>query len=183
VTAGCAMAKRYHGAGLASVARATCGSLDIADPRGVPCGACLETTCASRGAVRRARSLCTVRGGRRRQHCRAQFTSSKNGLTVILSEGPFAAGWWPSTSRTTSGRGSRPARRTGFAHLFEHLMFMGRSGAPTGSFDPMDGGRRRKAQRFGRAKNPHRLSRGRAQNELALLLWLEADRLRDLVRS
>ena len=58
----------------------------------------------------------------------------KNGLVVILSEDRTI----PMVTVSTMVRvGSRfePKKRTGFAHLFEHLMFMGTERVPTGKLD------------------------------------------------
>ena len=57
-----------------------------------------------------------------------------NGLTVILHEDhslPVVATdvWYKVGSK------DEPARRSGFAHLFEHLMFMGTKRVPNGKFD------------------------------------------------
>jgi zinc protease len=57
-----------------------------------------------------------------------------NGLTVVVSEQPGS----PVVGLTVLYRiGSRlePKNRTGFAHLFEHLMFEGTPNAPKGVFD------------------------------------------------
>ena len=60
--------------------------------------------------------------------------SLPNGMTVILHEDhslPVAAVdvWYKVGSK------DEPARRSGFAHLFEHLMFMGTKRVPNGRFD------------------------------------------------
>src|SRR5262245_10946741 len=57
-----------------------------------------------------------------------------NGMTVILHEDhtlPVAAVniWYRVGSK------DEPDRRSGFAHLFEHLMFMGTKRVPGGEFD------------------------------------------------
>lgn len=108
------------------------------------------------------------------------FTSSKlpNGMTVILHEDhsiPIVA------VNVTYRVGSRfeAPHRTGFAHLFEHLMFMGTERAPTKMFDAwMEG-----AGGWNNADT----SEDRTEfydvappTALPLLLWLEADRQRDL---
>src|SRR5690606_6796269 len=71
------------------------------------------------------------------------------------------------------------AGRTGFAHLFEHLMFMGTRRAPTKAFDAW-------MEAAGGYNNAW-TSQDRTlyydvgpPQALPLLLWLEADRLRDL---
>jgi len=108
------------------------------------------------------------------------FTSFKlpNGMTVILHEDhavPIVA------VNVTYRVGSRfeVAHRTGFAHLFEHLMFMGTRRAPTKMFDSW-------METAGGWNNAD-TSEDRTEfydvappTALPLLLWLEADRQRDL---
>ena len=105
-------------------------------------------------------------------------TQLKNGMTVILAEDhtvPIAV------VNVTYGVGSRfeQPSRTGFAHLFEHLMFMGTRRAPTKMFDAW-------MEAAGGWNNAW-TSQDRTDyydvapsTALPLLLWLEADRLRDL---
>jgi predicted Zn-dependent peptidase len=104
-----------------------------------------------------------------------------NGMTVILHEDhslPVAGVnlWYRVGSK------DEPQRRSGFAHLFEHLMFMGTERVPGNKFDTiMEGG--------GGANNAstssdrtNYFSSGPAPL-LPTLLWLEADRLEDLART
>ena len=108
------------------------------------------------------------------------FTKAElpNGLTVILHEDhalPTVVvniGYW------VGSRFEQP-HRTGFAHLFEHLMFMGTERAPTKMFDNwMEGA--------GGSNNAWTSEDRTDYFDMApsstvnLLLWLEADRLRDL---
>jgi predicted Zn-dependent peptidase len=105
-------------------------------------------------------------------------TQLKNGMVVILAEDhtvPIAV------VNVTYNVGSRfeENKRTGFAHLFEHLMFMGTRRAPTKMFD----GWMEAAGGWNNAWT----SEDRTDyydvappTALPLLLWLEADRLRDL---
>ncbi len=80
------------------------------------------------------------------------------------------------------GSKNEVAGRSGFAHLFEHLMFMGTERVPTGAFDGiMEGG--------GGANNAS-TSEDRTNYFdwgppalLQTLLWLEADRLENLGRT
>lgn len=101
-----------------------------------------------------------------------------NGMTVILHEDhslPIANVniWYYVGSK------DERERRSGFAHLFEHLMFMGTERVPEGAFDTiMEGG--------GGANNAstssdrtNYFSWGPA-NLLPTLLWLDADRLESL---
>jgi zinc protease len=101
-----------------------------------------------------------------------------NGMTVILHEDhalPIAVvniGYWV-------GSRFEQAHRSGFAHLFEHLMFMGTQRAPTKAFDMwMEGvGGNNNAWTSEDRTDYYDMAPASAIN---LLLWLEADRLRDL---
>ena len=79
------------------------------------------------------------------------------------------------------GSKDEPVRRSGFAHLFEHLMFMGTERVPGSQFDIQ-------MEAVGAANNAstsqdrtNYYSFGRS-NSLPLLLWLDADRMEDLGR-
>ena len=108
------------------------------------------------------------------------FTKTKlaNGLTVILHEDHTVPTAVVDVSYGVGSRYEEP-RRTGFAHLFEHLMFMGTRRVPTKAFDAwMEGAG---------GWNNAWTSEDRTDyfdvappTALPLLLWLEADRLRDL---
>src|SRR5688572_33239131 len=74
------------------------------------------------------------------------------------------------------GSGDEKAGRTGFAHLFEHVMFMGSQNVPTGMFD--------KALEAAGAENNGSTTEDRTNyyenlpsNALPLALWLDADRM------
>ena len=105
-------------------------------------------------------------------------TALPNGLVVILSPDPSV----PEAAVNVSYRvGSRMERehRTGFAHLFEHLMFMGTRRAPTQAFDAWmeaAGGR----NNAWTAEDRTDYFDVAPPTALPLLLWLEADRMRDL---
>jgi predicted Zn-dependent peptidase len=101
-----------------------------------------------------------------------------NGLVVILSEDHRVPQVAVNVSYNVGSRMER-AGRTGFAHLFEHLMFMGTEKAPTKAFDAWmeaAGGHNNawtaedRTDYFDIAPRP----------ALPLLLWLEADRMRNL---
>jgi zinc protease len=108
------------------------------------------------------------------------FTKHKlsNGLTVILHEDHALPIVVVNTMFKVGSHFEQPGR-TGFAHLFEHLMFMGTSRAPTKMFDAWmeaEGG-----------WNNAWTSEDRTDyydvgptHALPLLLWLEADRLSSL---
>jgi zinc protease len=104
-----------------------------------------------------------------------------NGLTLILHPDrrlPLACvNLWYHV-----GAKDEPAGRSGFAHLFEHLMFMGTRRAPQGEFD--------RIMEAGGGQNNATTSEDRTNyfasgpsTLLPTLLWLEADRLEDLGRA
>ena len=103
-----------------------------------------------------------------------------NGLTVILHEDhsvPLAAvNFWYYV-----GSKDEAERRSGFAHMFEHLMFMGTDRVPGGDID--------KIMEVGGGSGNASTSRDRTNyyavgppELLPTLLWLDADRLQDLGR-
>ncbi len=101
-----------------------------------------------------------------------------NGMTVILHEDhalPVATInlWYYVGSK------DEPSGRSGFAHLFEHLMFMGTRRVPGGDFDTI--------MESGGGWNNATTSEDRTNyfsfgpsNLLETLLWLDADRLQEL---
>ncbi len=108
-------------------------------------------------------------------------TKLKNELTVIVHEDHTL----PQVAVNLVYRvGSRDeeARRTGFAHLFEHLMFMGTTRVPPKMFDAWmeAGGGSNNAWTSEDLTDYHELG---PTNSLPLLLWLEADRLATLGRD
>jgi zinc protease len=98
-----------------------------------------------------------------------------NGLTLIVNEDHSA----PVVSVNTwyhVGSGDEEPGRTGFAHLFEHLMFMGSEHAPYPEFD-------RRLEAAG-ADNNGSTTEDRTNyyeagpaNAAPLMLWLDADRM------
>ena len=104
-----------------------------------------------------------------------------NGMTVILYPDhtlPIAtiSIWYRVGSKDD------PARRSGFAHLFEHLMFMGTERVPNGEFDRLmevSGGSNNASTG---SDGTHYYSSGPA-SLLPTLLWLDAERLEDLPRT
>jgi predicted Zn-dependent peptidase len=101
-----------------------------------------------------------------------------NGLTVILHEDHslplVAVNLW-----FRVGSKEEPPRRTGFAHLFEHLMFMGTKNVPDGKFDEiLEGeGAQNNASTSSDYTEYHELG---PSHLLETFLWLEADRLATL---
>src|SRR5579863_4573758 len=105
-------------------------------------------------------------------------TTLSNGMVAVLSPDHAVPQVAVNVSYDVGSRMERPGR-TGFAHLFEHLMFMGTRRAPTGAFDGwMEGaGGRNNAWTAEDRTDYFDIASASA---LPLLLWLEADRMRDL---
>jgi zinc protease len=105
-------------------------------------------------------------------------TSLSNGLVVILSEDHSVPQIALNVSYAVGSRMERSGR-TGFAHLFEHLMFMGTRRAPTKAFDAWmeEAGGRNNAWTAEDRTDYFDIAPSSA---LSLLVWLEADRMRDL---
>ncbi len=104
-----------------------------------------------------------------------------NGLTVILHEDhtiPVATiNLWYRV-----GAKEEPRGRSGFAHLFEHLMFMGTERVPGSDFDNLmeaGGGSNNASTSLDRTNY---FSTG-PSSLLPTLLWLDADRMEDLGRT
>jgi zinc protease len=111
------------------------------------------------------------------------ITQSKlpNGLTIIVHEDHLL----PEVATNLIyrvGSKNEQAGRTGFAHLFEHLMFMGTRRAPSKAFDEW-------MESAGGSNNAWTSSDFTDYHEtgpsslLPLFLWLEADRLETLGRE
>ncbi len=106
-----------------------------------------------------------------------QFTLA-NGLRVVLSEDHSSPVIGLALAYDVGSRNEAKGK-TGFAHLFEHLMFEGSLHAPKGAFDKyINGG--------GGLNNAFTAEEGTIYIEsfpaekLPLVLWLEADRMRSL---
>lgn len=112
------------------------------------------------------------------QSLRHEKYTLDNGLTVILHEDhsiPVATVniWY------RVGAQNEPPGRSGFAHLYEHLMFMGTRRVPGAGFDQImeaGGGSNNASTSLDRTNY---YSSGPA-SLLPTLLWLEADRLEDM---
>ncbi len=104
-----------------------------------------------------------------------------NGMTVILHEDhslPVASInlWYRVGSK------DEPVKRSGFAHLFEHLMFMGTQRVPGNKFDTIMESAGGSNNATTNSDRTNYFSSGPAQL-LPTLLWLDADRLEDLART
>jgi zinc protease len=111
------------------------------------------------------------------------ITQSKlpNGLTVIVLEDHLLPEVATNLIYRVGSKDEQPGR-TGFAHLFEHLMFMGTRRAPSKAFDEW-------MESAGGSNNAWTSSDFTDYHEtgpstlLPLFLWLEADRLETLGRE
>jgi len=101
-----------------------------------------------------------------------------NGLTVILHEDHSLPVACINTWYFVGGK-DEPAGRSGFAHLFEHLMFMGTERVPGSDFDNImeAGGGWNNASTGWDRTNYYSFG---PSNLLPTLLWLDADRLEAL---
>ena len=104
-----------------------------------------------------------------------------NGLQVIVHEDHSVPVVAVNTWFHVGSSDEQPGR-TGFAHLFEHIMFMGSQHVPTGEFD-------RLLEAAG-ADNNGSTTEDRTNyyevgpsNALALMLWLDSDRMGFLLRE
>ena len=101
-----------------------------------------------------------------------------NGLTVVVSEDHSAPTFGVCVSYG-SGFRIEPEGRTGFAHLFEHLMFEGTPNAPKGIFDKViegGGGNNNGDTRYDFTEYIETAP----ISALDPVLWLEADRMKTL---
>ncbi len=101
-----------------------------------------------------------------------------NGMTVIL----YVDHTLPTAGINLwyrVGARNEPAGRSGFAHLFEHLMFMGTKRVPTGGFDDLMEGAGGSNNASTSLDRTNYFSAG-PSSILPMLLWLDADRLEAL---
>jgi len=104
-----------------------------------------------------------------------------NGLTVILHPDKSLPIVEVNVWYHVGAKEEAPGR-SGFAHLFEHLMFMGTQRVPGSDFDNLmeaGGGSNNASTSFDRTN----YYSGGPASLLPTLLWLEADRLEDLGRT
>ncbi len=106
-------------------------------------------------------------------------TTLTNGLRVIISEDHYAPVYAICVSYKVGSRDERPGR-TGFAHLFEHMMFKGSENVGVGEMDFLiynNGGNSNGTTNTDRTSYYEVLPK----NQLDLGLFLEADRMHGLV--
>ena len=109
-----------------------------------------------------------------------EFTDTRldNGLRVVISEDHSAPVFAIAVSYNVGSRDERPGR-TGFAHLFEHMMFKGSENVGSGEHFVLifnNGGDMNGTTSQDRTVYYERLP----SNQLDLVLFLEADRMRTL---
>ncbi len=106
-------------------------------------------------------------------------TTLENGLRVLISEDHYAPVYAICISYKVGSRDERPGR-TGFAHLFEHMMFKGSENVGVGELDFLiynNGGNSNGTTNTDRTSYYEVLPK----NQLDLGLFLEADRMHGLV--
>ena len=109
------------------------------------------------------------------------FTDTRldNGLRVLISEDHYAPVYAICVAYKVGSKDERPGR-TGFAHLFEHMMFKGSENVGTGELDFLiftNGGNSNGTTNTDRTSYYEVLPK----NQLDLGLFLEADRMHGLV--
>jgi predicted Zn-dependent peptidase len=110
-----------------------------------------------------------------------KFTDTRldNGLRVVISEDHYAPVYAIAVAYKVGSKDERPGR-TGFAHLFEHMMFKGSQNVGMGELDFLiytNGGNSNGTTNTDRTSYFEVLPK----NQLDLGLYLEADRMRGLV--
>lgn len=128
-----------------------------------------------------AQGVQAAEGGKSAQSIRLEFEEFKleNGLRVILAEDHSAPTYSISVTYDVGSRNERPGR-TGFAHLFEHMMFQGSEKVGKGEHFILifnNGGGMNGTTNVDRTNYYETLP----ANQLDLGLFLEADRMRSLV--
>jgi zinc protease len=124
-------------------------------------------------------SVSAVPKGERNVHVNYKETKLKNGLRVITVEDKSAPVIAIDITYNVGSRNERPGR-TGFAHLFEHMMFKGSENVGTGEHFYLifnNGGTMNGTTNEDRTTYFDALP----SNQLDLALFLEADRMRSLV--
>jgi zinc protease len=145
-------------------------------PKAVPSSALMfATTLAATTVLAAAAAPVTPAGAQGIPKIRFEKYTLANGLEVILHEDHsvplVAVEVWYKVGSADEQKG-----RTGFAHLFEHVMFMGSENVPVGAFDQWleaAGGNSNGSTSTDRTNYYEWMP----SNALPLVLWLEADRM------
>lgn len=115
------------------------------------------------------------------QEIKAETFTLANGLTVILHEDHRLPQVTINTWFAVGSKDEAPGR-TGFAHLFEHLMFMGTTRVPGNQFDMiMEGGGG--ANNASTSEDRTNYYSWGPSSQLPTLMWLDADRLEGLGKA
>jgi zinc protease len=109
---------------------------------------------------------------------RMEHFALENGLRVVLAPGHASQTIAVDVTYAVGSRDER-AGRTGFAHLFEHMMFQGSAHVPKGGHFSLVGRNGGQTNGFTTEDRTEYFS-VLPSNRLALGLWLEADRMRSL---
>jgi len=125
-----------------------------------------------------AASTCALAQGNDRWRMPVQTHTLDNGLTVVVSEDRSSPTVGVSVVYHVGMR-LEPENRTGFAHLFEHLMFQGTPTAPKGIFDRVIQGGGGILNGSTRADFTNYIETAPV-SALRPILWLEADRMKTL---
>jgi zinc protease len=140
-----------------------------------PWSLALALAAASVPAIASAQTQSAPAAAATKLHVDMRYFTLPNGLRVVLARDDIAP---TVTIAVYYGIGFRvePRERTGFAHLFEHLMFQGSKHAPKGVFDATttnNGGVNNGSTRFDFTNYFEVMPSG----ALERMLWLEADRM------
>jgi zinc protease len=135
----------------------------------------LLVPCHAQGSAAGTATAATSSGSQSVPRLKFEKTTLPNGLQVILHEDHstpiVVVNTWYHV-----GSGDEKPGRTGFAHLFEHIMFMGSENVPVGQFDKWleaVGANNNGTTNGDRTNYYEELP----SNALPLALWLDADRM------
>jgi predicted Zn-dependent peptidase len=109
---------------------------------------------------------------------RMEHFTLENGLAVVLAPGHASQTVAVDVAYAVGSRDEQPGR-TGFAHLFEHMMFQGSANVPRGEHMALVGRNGGNANGFTTEDRTEYFA-VLPSDRLALGLWLEADRMRSL---
>jgi hypothetical protein len=146
--------------------------------------ACVRLECGVRTMIRHLFALLAIASGTvlgadaERWTLPIETRTLDNGLTVVVSEDHNSPTFGISVVYKVGMR-LEPRDRTGFAHLFEHMMFEGTPNAPSGTFDKVVQGGGGILNGSTRADYTNYIASAPV-SALEPILWLEADRMKTL---